>query len=1188
MEQKIFDFCEERFRYELPKVQFSTERLDLTARTGAEATGSFRLFLEERRRKEGEKVRGYFTCESPLIRISPLTVDAETEDIQVSADISYLLSGEVREGNLFFISDHGEYEIPYRLRAEERELAYGEFRVENIDEFVRLAKENFSVAVKMFFMDSFEKVLMRDLGKESLVRKGLLFSSDRFQALEEFLCFLRKKERVRCQAEKIRYEFHVTGRPMQYKIRLHKNTWGYFRAKIFTEGGFVRLDKEVITEKDFIEDECVLTLCVDSIDMTGMKKLSKIKIVGFKTEVEIEIYLINVAGTKPNLGGKKKKQEGVEATIKAYYNYRMNNISLKDLTKILRTFLYEDKKEKQSEEVVYIGAYLDYLNGAEEEVRKVLEENKRWEKTPLAGAMGTYLEFLLDGEGNKNSFKKKMEDFAENYGVMEAYFFIMNMDERFETNAKNKLELLTKLYQAGMNRSFLFLETWLVLNENPELVTRLDGLIIRAFARAIRFEYEIKKELIEKFAYLASKVREYHSIVIGILKKMYEKRRDEGVLFSICSLLLKADKLYPDTGYWVELGIRQGVKVTGMYELYMETLGRDEKILPSIFVYFLYGNSLNSEKKARMYAYLLKNREERELQEFYEKYKGQIREFSMKELEKGEMSEDHIFLYKEGMREKGFVEKVAPYLSNIIYKKEVYTEKKSYPSLVVVYKELKKPLLYPILSGRAYPDMLTGSCLLLSDEEGRLFYPGDEIHSKALFEYERYLDLLSKEEENLLTSLALLKRYENRNGEVISDLAGFLLPLREVEEGSKLRLRKSLLRYYEDKNDFLRLEEVLKEVAIKETEEEDRKEIADIVLRNQIKGFSREVIRLCGVSQFSLDVLKNFAEKMLSEVIEREDESILLEVGLRLFREGKGFDSLYAWMADYMEAPVSELIQLFRKLTGKEILNVRFTEKIMEQMLFTEVMPEGAEDVYLCYDRTMNRILERAFLNYKYYNWLLKDVPLGDYVGKKLAEEVLKTRSVLAVMAYLKFLSKKEELSSEEKEFSVIRLLKFVEEGMILPFFKDFKGKCKIPAEIENLFFVSLNGDQEDEISINYVIRLQGEKEESYVNEWMKNVYMGIFVKEFLIFADERVKYFVSKQVDGQEEILESDEIAIELSDLLEEEGNGSLYAQMNHIVLARNLEDEKTVKEYMRNYVIQKEIVGKIFDIQVIDEDVR
>lgn len=1189
MEQKIFDFCEEKFRYELPKVQFSTECLDLKKRTGAEATGSFRLFLEEGRGREGERIRGYFTCENSLIEIFPMTVDVESAEITVRADASYLLSGEVREGSLFFISDHGEYEIPYRLAAEERSLRLGELRVESLEEFVALAKENFQAAVKLFFMDSFEEVLLKGYGRERVVRKGLLFSGDKFQALEEFLCFLRKKERVVCRAEKTRYEFHVTGKPMQYKLRLHKNTWGYFRAKVLVEGGFIRLNKEEITEKDFVENECVLDLYVDSAEMTGMKRLSKVRVLGLQNEIEIEVHLINVAGTRLSLGGKRKRQEGIENAIKAYYNYRMKSISLKELTKILRATLYEDKKERRGEEVSYIGAYLDYLNGNEGDARKVLEENKRWEKTPLAGAMETYLEYLMAGEGQKNGFQKKMEDFAENYGVMEAYFFIMNMEERFETNLANKVELLAKLYQAGMNRSFLFLETWLVFEKEAELVTRLDGLTIRAFSRAIRFGYKIKKELVEKFAYLAGKLREYHPIVMGILKEMYEREKSEEVLAAICSLLLKADKVFSDTGYWVKLGIKEGIKVTGIYELYMETLGKEDKIPSSVFVYFLYGNSLSREKKARMYAYLLRYKEEKELQEFYEKYREQIREFSIKELERGEMSENHIFLYKEGMKEREFVERVVHFLPNLVYKAEVKVENKNYSSIAVVHKELKKPILYSISSGRGYPDMLVGSSYFFSDGEGRLYLPEEEVFGRQLFEYDRYLEMLRREgEENIFTSLALLRKHENGRGEIISELANILLPLEEIEEETKLKLRKSLLRYYEEKSDFLRFEETLRDIPLKQLGEEDRREIAEPVLRNHIKGFGKEVIQLCGVNQIRIETLADFVKKSLSEAVEKEEEGVLLEAGLRLFREEKGFDTLYAWMADRLEAPVSVLLSLFRKLTGKEFLNVAFTEKIMEQMLFTETVTEETEDVYLYYDKTMNKILEKAYLNYKSYLWLLKEVSLGDFVAKKLAGEALKTKSVLSVMAYLKFLSKKEELSSEEKEFSAVRLLKFVEEGMILPFFKDFKGKCKIPAEIENLFFVSQNGDREDEISINYVIRLQGEGGESYVSEWMKNVYMGIFVKEFLIFADERVKYFVSKQENGKEEILKSDEIAIELSDLIEEDENVSLYAKMNHIVLARNLEDEKTVEEYMRNYIIQKEVVGKIFDIQAIDEDIR
>ena len=37
---------------------------------------------------------------------------------------------------------------------------------------------------------------------------------------------------------------------------------------------------------------------------------------------------------------------------------------------------------------------------------------------------------------------------------------------------------------------------------------------------------------------------------------------------------------------------------------------------------------------------------------------------------------------------------------------------------------------------------------------------------------------------------------------------------------------------------------------------------------------------------------------------------------------------------------------------------------------------------------------------------------------------------------------------------------------------------------------------------------------------------------------------------------------------------------------VCKDLSDEKTLKEYMRNYVAEKEIIEKLFSLETIDEE--
>ena len=91
---------------------------------------------------------------------------------------------------------------------------------------------------------------------------------------------------------------------------------------------------------------------------------------------------------------------------------------------------------------------------------------------------------------------------------------------------------------------------------------------------------------------------------------------------------------------------------------------------------------------------------------------------------------------------------------------------------------------------------------------------------------------------------------------------------------------------------------------------------------------------------------------------------------------------------------------------------------------------------------------------------------------------------------------------------------------------------------------------------------------------------MGIFVKEFLIFADEEAQYYISIKRRGEEEFrpVSSDKLTLDIQELLDNDICVSLYSQINMMFVAKELDDTKTLQEYMKNYVIQKEVVKGLF----------
>ena len=258
-------------------------------------------------------------------------------------------------------------------------------------------------------------------------------------------------------------------------------------------------------------------------------------------------------------------------------------------------------------------------------------------------------------------------------------------------------------------------------------------------------------------------------------------------------------------------------------------------------------------------------------------------------------------------------------------------------------------------------------------------------------------------------------------------------------------------------------------------------------------------------------------------------------------------------------------------------------------MLFSEEMSIDYDSIFEYYEQFGEGILNKALLSYVSYKWLVKDMRVGKYLKKRIQEEAYKTKNTLFIISYLKILSEKKYLTDEERDYVAVWVEKLVGDGITLPFFKEFKNKCRIPAEIENLNFVVCYADNEDEVAINY--RMSSAIDSGgrgYKIEWMKNIYQGIFVKEFLLFADEIIQYYISIKEKGDDEtrIISSDKLVVMHDVLFEDDLGLSLFSQINMMYVCKDLSDEKTLKEYMKNYIIQGEIINRVFSLDAISEE--
>ena len=93
----------------------------------------------------------------------------------------------------------------------------------------------------------------------------------------------------------------------------------------------------------------------------------------------------------------------------------------------------------------------------------------------------------------------------------------------------------------------------------------------------------------------------------------------------------------------------------------------------------------------------------------------------------------------------------------------------------------------------------------------------------------------------------------------------------------------------------------------------------------------------------------------------------------------------------------------------------------------------------------------------------------------------------------------------------------------------------------------------------------------------MKNMYQGIFVKEFLLFYDEILEYYLTVELPDDTRQTEKKLLTMEES---LQEGN-TKYQLINQILCARKLEKDTEVKEKLAQYLRQEQYVNEMFVIE-------
>ena len=157
-------------------------------------------------------------------------------------------------------------------------------------------------------------------------------------------------------------------------------------------------------------------------------------------------------------------------------------------------------------------------------------------------------------------------------------------------------------------------------------------------------------------------------------------------------------------------------------------------------------------------------------------------------------------------------------------------------------------------------------------------------------------------------------------------------------------------------------------------------------------------------------------------------------------------------------------------------------------------------------------------------------------------------------------------------ERSAVLLKQMDEKGLRFEFYHKLPKRLIQAYQIEDKVFVQDQFRPESRVVLHYQLTEQDGEQTEWISEPMNNVYHGIFVKEFLLFYGESLRYYMSVMDDGK--ISDSDTYEVSLVDM--DTSGTTKFRLLNRMLEARDQGDDGKLREAQEQYLRQECFVSR------------
>lgn len=270
-------------------------------------------------------------------------------------------------------------------------------------------------------------------------------------------------------------------------------------------------------------------------------------------------------------------------------------------------------------------------------------------------------------------------------------------------------------------------------------------------------------------------------------------------------------------------------------------------------------------------------------------------------------------------------------------------------------------------------------------------------------------------------------------------------------------------------------------------------------------------IREYGMNAFEeTDVFRLCSMRIREEGYEEDD--FLSFICFELFKRGQYDKVTLTYLAEYYCGATSDMKKLWHVARDYDMTTYKLSERIITQMLFSEMM-FGEEEIFADYyeGRTYFR-LKQAYLAYVSREYVVSGRQVKGCIFAIIANEYRKDEELADIckIALLKYYSAREvhkELEPMLREF----LREMCEKQLFFSFYLNYPETWLREVQLYDKTMIEYHAKPGSKVAISYQIRKGENESPNYHQEVLLPAYEDTYIKTLILFGDESVRYYFTE-----------------------------------------------------------------------------